>query len=102
MRSQKIKNLILAILVTVFCGVCVATAWATVTFVKPQDVTHQVEMAKKSEIPVQIAKEAKARAPEPSTIALFGSGIFGMFISFLRSQSLTSSQSLNSNRSLLH
>lgn len=60
------------------------TLWASVTYVKPLDAGHQIDMAKKSEIPSEVSNQSKARAPEPSTIALFGSGIIGMIVSFVR------------------
>ena len=57
---------------------------ATISFVKPRDAAHQVEEAKKSEVPLDVSREAKSRAPEPNTFVLFGSGILGMIVSFLR------------------
>lgn len=82
--QNRAKRLAFTFLAVCFLTSCVATAWATVTYVKPEDVTHKVKMAKKSEIPENISHKSKTRAPEPSTMALFGSGIIGMIVSFLR------------------
>jgi exopolysaccharide biosynthesis polyprenyl glycosylphosphotransferase len=83
-RKQRTRRLVLAsiILGVLFTGV--VSALATVSYVKPQDVTHEVEIAKKSEIPIIVSKTAKSRAPEPATIALFGGGLIGMLAGFVR------------------
>ncbi len=65
-------------------GLCVATGWATVSLVKPNDATHYIEAAHRGEIPSDTAATEKSRAPEPSTMALFGGGMFGMIMSFVR------------------
>ena len=65
-------------------GLCVATGWATVSLVKPNDATHYIEAAQRGEIPADTTATEKSRAPEPSTMALFGGGMFGMIMSFVR------------------
>ncbi len=42
-------------LVGVICIVFGTTAWATLSLVKPQDVTYQIEESKISEIPTTIS-----------------------------------------------
>ncbi len=61
-----------------------SSAWATVSFIKPQDATIQVAVVKKSDIPQQASSRTKTRAPEPTTLALFGSGLCGMIVRFVR------------------
>ncbi len=61
---------------------CVASAWATVSFVDSKSDITQIES--KSTIPSEVDEKSKARAPEPATIALFGSGLLGMLASFVR------------------
>lgn len=72
LKNQKSAKIILSSFIVGFYTLCVASAWATVTFVKPQDVTHQVEIGKKSDIPMNVSMETKAFAPEPTSLALFG------------------------------
>ncbi len=55
-----------------------------VTFVKPQDARLVIAEGKINEIPENLPSESKSHAPEPATLALFGSGIFGMIVSFLK------------------
>jgi len=83
-KKKRIQKIILPALALVVCLICVATAWATVTFVKPHDVTHKVELGNKGEIPALMPQESKTRAPEPTTLALFGGGFLGMIVSFLK------------------
>lgn len=58
-------------------------ALANISFVKPQDVSKGNEGVVSS-TSAPIKAKAKARAPEPATLALFGSGFLGMIISFVR------------------
>ena len=68
----------------ILCGVGLKALWANVSYVKPLDAGQQVDIAKKSDIPAEVSSHSKSRAPEPSTVALFGSGILGMLVSFVR------------------
>jgi exopolysaccharide biosynthesis polyprenyl glycosylphosphotransferase len=67
-----------------FYTACVATAWATVGYVKPNDASYEVKAQSKESIPAQMSAASKAKAPEPASLALFASGLFGMIMSFLR------------------
>lgn len=60
------------------------TAWAALSLVDTHDglSLQQEEVAEVSVL--ADADKPKSRAPEPTTLALFGSGIFGMIISFVR------------------
>lgn len=71
----------------IFMAVSIAcltqTASANISLVKPQDVSSATSQIS-SEIPSTIEETSKGRAPEPASIALFGSGFLGMIFSFLR------------------
>ena len=58
-------------------------AWA-ISSVKTQDVTHQITEAQISPLSQNKATKSESRAPEPSSLLLFGSGILSMVITFLR------------------
>jgi len=83
-RKIRLRRQIMAFAIIGIFTIGVASAWATVSFVKPSDVSHKVEVGKKSDIPTQITQVSKTRAPEPATMALFGSGFLGMIVSFIR------------------
>ena len=77
---------VLAAVILIFMG-CVffgATSWATLSVIKSNDASYQVEEGKVSEIPAHQSTSSKSRAPEPSTLALFGSGIAGIIVRFVR------------------
>lgn len=81
-NTKKFKNLSLMALSLIAGVYFIATAQATVSHVKPNDAINldKVEVV----IPTEVSEKAKSRAPEPSTMALFGTGFFGMFLSFVR------------------
>jgi len=90
--TQKIRIIIIAIVVSFATVMVAATAWATLSIVDTHD-SHVVTDVKHENLIVdsETAEEAveepvkkKSRAPEPSTLALFGSGLLGMIISFVR------------------
>ena len=58
--------------------------WANLNFVKPQDASRQIEESRISDIPKDLPYRSSSRAPESTTLALFGSGMFGLMISILR------------------
>lgn len=75
-----------AVIVLVIAGFTffVKASWATLSVLKSNDAAYQVEEGKTSDIPVNFSQNSKSRAPEPSTIALFASGILGVVIRFVR------------------
>ncbi len=82
--GTKIRQAALIILLILVSTVAATTAWATMTLIDykgTQDIyplnDQQMTIEDRADIP-------KSRAPEPSTLALFGSGFFGMIISFVR------------------
>lgn len=84
MMRKMIKNTVFIAILAIFCCGTVHTAWSNVTFVKPNDVTQIVDYDSSHEVAQSTKKDKRARAPEPSTLALFGSGFLGMIMTFLR------------------
>lgn len=82
-QLKKRQRIFTSIMVMIF-GMCVASAWATVSFVKPQDATQHAEHIAAAQQTDEAVEPAKSRAPEPSTMALFGGGFLGMVFSFMR------------------
>ena len=79
-RTIQKRKFVAALIILGLFSLCVATAWATVSFVKPADsVIESHDGSGFSSLGV-----TKARAPEPATMVLFGSGFLGMIISFVR------------------
>jgi lipopolysaccharide/colanic/teichoic acid biosynthesis glycosyltransferase len=81
--SKKIKNfsaLLMAVGVSVFI---VTTGWAALTLVDSAGYRQSQDTTMEEYAMVHSGK-SKSHAPEPATLALFGSGIFGMIISFVR------------------
>ena len=66
------------------CVLCVTAAWATLSLVTPHDAAPTVIKTDISEIPDQMPKESRSRAPEPATMVLFGGGFLGMIVGFIR------------------
>jgi len=82
-KSRKIKKLLVGTLAVAVCVFGVTTAWATLLSVSDIHVsTHENHHGQVSA--QSLERSDRARAPEPSSVALFGSGILGMIISFVR------------------
>lgn len=82
--KQKIlkRKMAIAVLTLSLCVISVTTAWATLSLIKPNSEAIQAE---KEVLDVNtMNKNNKARAPEPTSIALFGSGILGFIVRFVR------------------
>lgn len=82
--KRRFRKRIVFVTLTLMAVVGVASVWANISYVKPHDAKYQVQVADRSLIPHQVSPEAKSRAPEPATMALFGSGLLGMFLGFLK------------------
>jgi len=82
--KRKNKNLIIAAILMGVCVLCVSTAWATISFIKADEVSPAFVSVEDSQIPAQLGHESRSRAPEPATVALFGSGFLGMLMAFIR------------------
>lgn len=59
-------------------------AWATLSFVKSEEITPSFVAVENSDIPQIVHRNARSRAPEPATVALFGGGFLGMLSAFIR------------------
>lgn len=86
MRIKMKKKLMILAIALAVSTVGLTTVWASVTFVKPQDVIKKVdgENAMNINYSPRLKGKTRTRAPEPSTMALFGGGFLGMVVSFLR------------------
>jgi len=78
------KKLIIAALLFGLCVLSVGTAWATISFIKADEVSPPFVTVEGSQIPDRLGHEAKSRAPEPATVAMFGGGLLSMLMAFIR------------------
>ena len=82
--SRKTRNMIIVMFALIASVIVVTTSWATLSVVDSQHkYSDEVEASDEVGV-VDHTTDRKSRAPEPSTVALFGSGILGMVISFVR------------------
>lgn len=81
--EKKMKKIILGIIFGSFFLFWSGNLSAA-SFVKPHDAGQVIEEARISEIPSSLPQESKSRAPEPTSLALFGSGLLGMIASLFR------------------
>lgn len=84
--TKKLKQFALIGITTLIIlgGMSIIKASANVSLIKPTDAAKVIEEASVSQIPVVLPEKARSRAPEPTTLALFGGGFLGMLISFVR------------------
>jgi len=83
--KQTIRYTVLAVGTVALFTLFVVTAWAaTISIVEPYNASNSADIVKTVDSTVETGQTPKARAPEPSTIILFGSGLFGMIVSFVR------------------
>ena len=82
---KKIANasfMTVMILVTVLF---VTTGWAALSFIMPNENGPSVSQSiRQTPASMDQTEKPRSRAPEPSTMVLFGSGILGMVASFVR------------------
>lgn len=78
------KQLALAILLVISSMFIVSTAWSSMAMFDRTDSQSSIYNPGVEDLTVNVSPKAKARAPEPATMALFGSGILGMIVSFVR------------------
>jgi exopolysaccharide biosynthesis polyprenyl glycosylphosphotransferase len=84
-KTQKqVKNLLTILAVLVIFVACVGTAWATFSSAVSAEGSHIFLTSDESENASGTQSIPRARAPEPATMALFGSGLLGMILSFVR------------------
>jgi exopolysaccharide biosynthesis polyprenyl glycosylphosphotransferase len=81
---KRMKSLLAVAAVVTVLALFVGTAWATFSSVTSVERSHTFVGAEGSEASYDTQRTPRARAPEPTTMALFGSGLLGMIISFVR------------------
>ncbi len=81
---KRIKRLLAILAVVAVFALFVGTAWATFSSVTSVERSQTFVGAEDGEISHGAARPSRARAPEPTTLALFGSGLLGMIASFVR------------------
>jgi len=77
------NKLFIISLVFVLTCACVTTAWATLSFIKPHGISEPAQLTETHDLSNE-RNQQKSHAPEPTTMALFGSGIFGIIIRFVQ------------------
>lgn len=97
---KRSKNIILTILAVVALGTLSSGAWGSLTFVNPTEKV-EVKTEEANVVTNQISNKERSRAPEPSTLALFGSGILSMIISFVRRAYLATKRAFDIGASIL-
>ena len=60
------------------------TAWATLSFVKADEISPEFIQPNESELLSALRGDTKSRAAEPGSLVLFGGGFLGMIIGFIR------------------
>ena len=86
-KKQLNKTLLLILALGAAFLLYTSAVLASVTFIQPsqEDVTEsEAAPPVVQSIPEDLPQESKTKAPEPSTIFLFGSGFLGMVMSFIR------------------
>jgi len=83
LRTHRNIQFASALIVAVISLFVITTAWATFSWVDPNAGLGGPQMTLQEQAMIS-QDTAKARAPEPSTIALLGSGLLSMIFSFIR------------------
>src|SRR3989338_21489 len=91
---RKIKNLSIAVFVVLLSAITVKSAFATFNTNDKQSEKaayslspakiYSLDKSENDKLTVGYFSKPKAHAPEPSSLALFGSGLFGIVVSFVR------------------
>ena len=81
MRKIGLLLVVVALLLGFFLN---SKAFAALSLSKPSDTAPALKEMSTPPVFLQASGKSKSRAPEPSTIVLFGSGLVGMIMSFLR------------------
>ncbi|MBI5150111.1 MAG: sugar transferase [Candidatus Omnitrophica bacterium] len=85
---EKIANAAFMMTMIIAAVLFVSTAWATLSFIAPHDATPAAgagqSIQQTTAASLDQTEKPRSRAPEPSTIMLFGSGILGMVAGFVR------------------
>lgn len=83
-KMRKMKRFLTIIAVIITLAFLSGKAFAALSLTKPGDTVPMGTEVKGKTMTLQAKSTEKSRAPEPSTIALMGSGLLGMIMSFLR------------------
>lgn len=81
---KRIKGILWITASIVVLAACVGTAWATFSSVTSVENPHTFSGPEDAEVSYDVNRASRTRAPEPTTLALFASGLLGMIISFVR------------------
>lgn len=85
MINVRRKKLVVLAALLIVSTLFVATAWATLALIQPPEAAFEQREGQLSAIPAVHPAESRSRAPEPATIALFGTtGIFGFLVRLVR------------------
>src|SRR3989338_461139 len=83
-KNCKTKKLLIIAILLGFVVLNVGTAWATLSFVKADEISPEFVQVHDSEFMSALKGNAKSRASEPGSLVLFGGGFLGMVIGFVR------------------
>ena len=81
---KRIKSLLAVVAVVTVFALFVDTAWAAFSSITSVECSRLCVDTEDSEASYDAQRVPRARAPEPTTMALFASGLLGMIISFMR------------------
>lgn len=81
--SKNHKNILTLAGAFIISTIVVTSAWATLSLVD-SSVPQMVVTEDAGQAELSTKDTARGRAPEPTTMALFGSGVLGMIVSFVR------------------
>lgn len=83
-KGRQIKKLLIIAILSAVCALNVRIAWATLSFVKADEISPEFVQINDSELMSVLNGNSKSRASEPGSLALFGGGFLGMIIGFVR------------------
>ncbi len=78
------RNLAIFLSAAVIMFIIATTTWAAISIIQPDDTTAITDSTNTSDVISELTPATRSRAPEPATLALFGSGVFGMLVGFVR------------------
>lgn len=82
--SKTFKEISLLVLLLLSSTLVITSAWATMTMIDYQGQQEIYPLNDNQKNVLESPDSPRSRAPEPSTLALLGSGFLGMIISFVR------------------
>ena len=82
--NKKNQGILTVVILLSVCFMAVSTAWATLSFIKSSEISPPLSVENNTKASVQLGQQSKSRAPEPTSMVLFGSGFLGMILTFVR------------------